>query len=383
MKRNTNESNAIALERLSCRAIRLFVSKPDHPTTQRTEGSTSPEPRVTLKHVAREVGVTIAAVSLALKNHPSISEARREEIHAAAARLGYRPNAMATALAHHRQQSRFHPVQAALAFINTYPDPAELHAKPAFEDWWRGATMTAEKFGYRLEEFSANEKQPLKRLERIFLTRNIRGIILGPLPPGESGVNWESFAWNKFSVVRCGFREQSPPFHYVTSAQATNTQLAFDKMRERGYKRIGFTGYWDKARMFGAGFLWSQHEPSLPTRVAPFLFSKETPELKQQGQFEQWIKKAKPDAILTDSLAVPAMLEKAGYRVPEDIGLAATNVRDMPVDAGIDQNTEEIGRVSTLAVISLIHDSDFGKPKLAREILVPGEWVDGKSLPVR
>jgi hypothetical protein len=77
------------------------------------------------------------------------------------------------------------------------------------------------------------------------------------------------------------------------------------------------------------------------------------------------------------------MLEKAGYRVPEDIGLAATNVRDIPVDAGIDQNPEEIGRVTTLAVISLIHDGDLGKPDFIREILVRGKWVDGRSLPFR
>lgn len=57
------------------------------------------------------------------------------------------------------------------------------------------------------------------------------------------------------------------------------------------------------------------------------------------------------------------MLGKAGYRVPEDIGSEATNVRDMPVDAGIDQNPEEIGRITPLAVISLIHDSDLGIPE--------------------
>jgi len=38
----------------------------------------------------------------------------------------------------------------------------------------------------------------------------------------------------------------------------------------------------------------------------------------------------------------------------EHIGLVPTNVRDMVVDAGIDQNPEEIGRITTLAVISLI-----------------------------
>lgn len=336
-----------------------------------------------MNDIAREVGVTRAAVSLALKNHPSISEGRRKQIREAAERLGYRPNAMATALAHHRHQSRVHPVQAALAFINSYPNPKELHAQASFADCWRGATMAAEKFGYRLDEFSVTAKQPLKKLERIFLARNIRGIILGPLPPGESDVNWEVFAWHKFSTVRLGFREESPPFHYVTSAQASNTMLAFDKMRERGYQRIGFAGYWDKARMFGAGFLWSEHEPSLQSRVAPFLFSKKTSELSQQRQFEQWLEKAKPDSILTDSLAVPTMLKMAGRRVPEDIGLVATNVRDMEVDAGIDQNPEEIGRITTLAVISLIHDSDLGKPEFIREILVHGKWVDGTSLPVR
>lgn len=336
-----------------------------------------------MQDIAKAVGVTRAAVSLALKNHPSISESRRQEIHAAAERLGYRPNAMATALAHHRHHSRVHPVQAALAFINAYPDPKKVHRQGSFEDCWRGATMAAEKFGYRLEEFAVNEQQPLKRLERIFLSRNIRGIIIGPLPPGECGVDWDSFGWSKFFTVRCGFREQSPPFHFVTSAQASNAMLAFDKMRERGYERIGFTGCWDKARMFGGGFLWSQHEPALERRVPPFLFSKEAPELDQQSQFDQWLRTSKPDAILTDSLAVPAMLETAGYRVPQDIGLAATNVRDMPIDVGIDQNPEEIGRITTLSLISLIHDSDAGKPEFIREVLVRGKWVDGKSLPTR
>ena len=183
-------------------------------------------------------------------------------------------------------------------------------------------------------------------------------------------MNWASFDWSKFSAVRLGFREHAPPFHYVTSAQATNTMMACDKMRERGYQRIGFAGYWDKARMFGAGFLWSQHELSLLSRVPPFFFSRETPEQNQQGEFEQWLKTAKPDAILTDSIAAPAMLEKAGYRVPEDIGLAATNVRDMTVDAGIDQNPGEIGRISILALISLMHDSDLGIPEFIRETLV-------------
>ncbi|BCU79536.1 hypothetical protein llg_42510 [Luteolibacter sp. LG18] len=203
------------------------------------------------------------------------------------------------------------------------------------------------------------------------------------MPPGGTDVKWEGISWSKFSVVRSGFREESPPFHYVTSAQATNTMLAFDRMKERGYNRIGFAGYWDKARMFGAGFLWSQHDPSSQARVPPFFFSKGVPELNQQRLFEQWLETARPDAIFTDSSAVPDMVRKAGRQVPEDIGVAASNVRDMDIDSGIDQNPEEIGRITTLALISLIHDGDFGIPEFTREILVRGKWVDGKSLPRR
>lgn len=377
------ESNPFELVRLSHPAIRSLVSKSKRSTPRQPKKAISPESRVTMNDIAKEVGVTKAAVSLALRNHPSISKARREQIHAAAERLGYRPNAMATALAHHRHQSRSHPVQAALAFINPYPDPTKLHAQVSFEECWRGATSTADKFGYRLEEFTVNETLPLTRLERIFLARNIRGIILGPLPPGESEVYWEAFAWDKFSTVRMGRRTESPRVHFVTSAQAADTMLAIEEMQARGYKRIGFAGQWEPARMFGAGYLWAQHIPSIRTRLPPFLFSQSVPELDQQVQFERWLKKTKPDGILIDSLAVPEMLDRAGFRVPHDIGLAATNVRDMPVDAGIDQTPEEIGRIATLSLISLIHDCDLGEPESIREVLVRGKWIDGDSLPLR
>jgi len=144
--------------RLSWGVTYSLVSKSDCPKTPQPEEIAAPAPKITMQDIAREVGVTAAAESLALKSHPSISEARRAEIQAVAERMGYRPNAVAAALAHHRHQSRAHPVQAALALINSHPDPAKLHAQPDFELCWRGATKAAEKFGYRLEEFCVNEK---------------------------------------------------------------------------------------------------------------------------------------------------------------------------------------------------------------------------------
>lgn len=51
-----------------------------------------------IKDIAMQCGVTSATVSLALRNHPRISESRRIEIHAVAERLGYSPNVIARSL---------------------------------------------------------------------------------------------------------------------------------------------------------------------------------------------------------------------------------------------------------------------------------------------
>jgi len=95
--------------------------------------SSKPVSRVTMKDIAEAIGITKSAVSLALKNHPRISQARREEIQAVAKQMGYQPNAAATALAHFKQGSKSTPVQAALAWINAWPDPKKLRSFHEFD----------------------------------------------------------------------------------------------------------------------------------------------------------------------------------------------------------------------------------------------------------
>ena len=96
-----------------------------------------------------------------------------------------------------------------------------------------------------------------------------------------------------------------------------------------------------------------------------------------------WLKREKPDAILTDHRSLPDLLKTCGYRVPDDIGLAATTILDCPIDAGIYQNPEEIGYVAALVAMSLIHDNSRGEPAIQREVLIKGRWVNGTTLPQR
>jgi len=54
--------------------------------------------RVTLKDIARELGVSPSTVSRALKDHPDISPATKKLVNELAEKLKYRPNAVALSL---------------------------------------------------------------------------------------------------------------------------------------------------------------------------------------------------------------------------------------------------------------------------------------------
>jgi LacI family transcriptional regulator len=65
------------------------------------------------------------------------------------------------------------------------------------------------------------------------------------------------------------------------------------------------------------------------------------------ARFHRWMEKERPDALLS-TVEQRILLRDAGYRVPEDIAVAATSILDGGVDSGIDQHPEEIGRVGFL-----------------------------------
>ena len=343
------------------------MRKPDLPPTQ--------------KELAKALGMAQSTVSMALRGHPSITGRTREQVLEAAAAMGYRPNPTGTALAHLRQTSTVAPVQASLAWINGWSEPEKLRSYREFDLYWEGAAQEAMEHGYRLDEFVVGADLPLPRLERILRARNVRGLLV---PPGPMPAGWEGFDWGGFSVVRLSHLPDPGEFApcAVVGDQTSNALVAVRNISRKGYRRIGFAGNSDARRGFAAGFLWGQQELPEVLRVPPLLMASDDP-VEWERHFREWFQMYRPDAVLTDIPEVPAALSRLDVSVPDEVGVAALGILDCPVTAGIDQNSREIGRSAVQMLHALIKDGALGLPRIHRELLVKGTWVDGDSLPER
>jgi DNA-binding LacI/PurR family transcriptional regulator len=357
-------------------------------TTQPESSPTNnPARRVTLRDVAKRAGVSHSTVSLCLRKHPSIPEARRIEILRLAGEMGYRPDPFLSSLAAYRNRNQPRSIQSALVWINRWKDPEQLRKFREFDLYWRGASQAAERFGYRLEEMRwGGDTQP-RRIEQILVTRNIRGILI---PPQQQDPDWGDFKWNKFSVIRFGMSVRIPDSNLVTADQQRGVLMAFKTIHEYGYERISLVTGRDYDSRLGGNFIGgfaAAQELFGFNHVLPPLLTDETvyrnDPSKARRALEKWLAKHKPDAILTTLPHVPGMIREIGLRIPQDVAVAGTSIYDIPVDAGINQNPEAIGRIAVEMLVALINMSECGEPVTPCRILVESTWQDGRSMPRR
>lgn len=341
--------------------------------------------RVTVYDIAGKLGVSHATVSLALRNHPSISEKRREQVRKMAEEMGYAPDPHLAALAAYRRSKSTAQIRSAIAWINHWDQPDRLRKLREFDLYWQGAVQAARRFGYNLEEIRWSSNYSAKRFEQILVTRGIRGVLI---PPHYSVPDWGDFNWSKFSIVRFGLSVPAPDSHLVTADQLRAVIMAVKKMTEYGYRRIGLVVPSDVDRKLGGGFVGGFNSAGqsfgLPV-IAPLLTEEniyhQKPETARQ-LLGAWIKKHKPDAVLTTLVQLPELMRQMKLHIPDDIAVAGTSM-DVPVDAGVDQHSEAIGRIAVELLVSQINLNERGEPADPYRVLVESRWRDGKSLPRR
>ena len=339
-----------------------------------------PPQRVKLRDIAEALGVSVASVSLAMRDHTRISDSMRERVRKKAEEMGYVPDPRMAALASYRKDRKATPKPVTLAWLNPSKNPENLYQYQEFALYRAGASEAANRLGFELEEFVLTGGWTPRSFVKSLKERGIEGILVAPHP--DSVFDLSKIPASDFTIVRLGLALDKPAYHSITANHEGNGELAFRKVREKGYERIGFVTEQKIRLPFGAGVYWEQKERPKSQRVPLLLYpSKDAKE--QLELLAAWIERERPDAIITDMATIPAMLAQLGIRVPEDIALATTSIHDTSINAGIEQHSEEIGRVALLTLVSLLNEADRGRDSIQKQTVVQGEWVDGSMLPSR
>lgn len=334
--------------------------------------------RPTQKDVARKAGVTQAAVSLALSNHPSIAPETRRKIRKIADAMGYKPDPYLSGLSAYRKRVRPTNFQATLAWLSNYPEGFNWRQYPAFLGYYEGAASRAGELGYRLEEHCLLAKgMTCSRMERIFLARNIPGILVAPQP--DPGMRLD-FNFEHFSAVTFGFSLVYPQLHLVTLQQFRSMELAFRQLIALGYRRPGLALALESDqradRNWSAAFWSEQRELPKKDRVPLLLESR-----LDRAQFSQWLSRYKPDVVVAIDTIVHKWILAEGLSVPEDIGCALLTVPEEKSEhSGIWENPQVIGARAVEFLVDLVHRGECGLPKVPVSLLVAGTWVEGHTV---
>lgn len=326
-----------------------------------------------MREVAQSVGVATSTVSKALRHDPSISEARCREIHAAAEKLGYRPDPMvATLMAqlHHRRR-RSDPHH--LAWIDLWGTERSDVAK-GLEPLLRGARQRAAELGYGIEVYQVglNQMSP-ERLRSILASRGQWGLIFPPVP--KSTMRF-LFDLQGFAGVKIGTSLHEPVMHRVAPNHFRGCVLMFEKLRELGFRRIGLAlspkinerveGEW-----LGAFLLCQQQVPAAE-RVAPLIAP-----LEDHEAFARWLQHEKPEAVLVAEETPLQELRTSGRRNSKRPMLGWLLRPDGGSGGGrLDQRHEEMGSVAVELVVAQIHRNERGSPAIPHQVLIDSVWIE-------
>ncbi len=349
--------------------------------------------RVTLDDVARKIGISAASVSVALRGKPGVSARRRKEIKRVAASMGYEPELMARTLALYRHNKPADGrVHSALAWINWWPDPKQLHGYTDFHLYWQGASDAAAAYGYRLDEFTLQTAASGKVLAGVLRSRGIHGILI---PPHPEQIDWTGFDWDDFAVVRFGHSQTFPHAFEVAPDQVENIFLAYDKIEAAGYRRIGYAGLvGNVVKWWWSGANWMRQMVKSSSEQVPMLKLRggyadpgngvhwyDSPQLARQ--LREWIVRYRVEAIICEHYDLSKVVANAGLKVPQDVAMIALNInsRGAADTAGIDQNPYIIGQTATDTLLGLMRKNELGELDVMRTVTVMGNWVPGASLP--
>ena len=337
--------------------------------------------RPTMKTIAELAGVSVMTVSRALRNQSVLPKETRARIQKIAREIGYRPNPMISTLMAQLYGSRTDMQSPVICYVTAYPESDHWRDLPYNVTAYQGASRRAEELGFRLEHFCLTTPgMTYSTANRILKTRGVVGLLLPPLPvphPEKVDLNWDLFA-----CATIGYNLKRPELHRAMVDHIALIRLAYRSLWNLGYRRIGLALRPDDDNEVDnkwiSGFCTEQFYRPACDRV-PILLE----ENWNQANFTKWFLKHPMDAVITLHIEVIEWIKQAGFRIPQDVGVALQDLSLKTIHkglSGVDQRTDLVGEMAFDLVVEQINHNQRGVPKVAKLIMVEGVWVEGENV---
>jgi DNA-binding LacI/PurR family transcriptional regulator len=327
---------------------------------------------VSMADISRHLGLSVATVSRALRQHPAISADTRVAVRAAAVELGYRPNPLVGALMTQlRQGGGSSPVNLAC-----------LHGEEPSENMTRAIRTIVDGFqteAVRLGYHVAVDRWPPRQgdelgIVRRWRARNVHGVLLCNV----RGDRELDFPWAEFCWVVAGNMGGTPALVRVGNEIHQLVKLALREALRRGCRRPGLAvpvvGERRQGLRWAGAFLGNSLELQ-PEVAKPLVFR----DRWNEAAFRRWLRAARPDAVLALTDDVFEWLQRAvprrGGRRPLFLHLAA-NTSAHPV-AGVVQEFAAVGAAAAQLLDGQLRRNERGAPAHPSTLTVAGGWRAG------
>lgn len=334
--------------------------------------------RVTTKDIARVLGLSPSTVSRALHNHPQIAALTKEAVLDAARRLGYREDPSLKSLISYRWEPRKRAGLTRIALILETSESGDSHPGE-FEAIEQGKQRAAD-LGYTLETFTLSDYRNPAALSEILYHCGIAGVMIGRTT-GNHAPERFLFDWSKFAAVAVDAGTTAFLCHNVLANHVCAVGRLWRTLCAKGYRRIGAVLRNDQTRRLYsheiAAFSYGQFNLSNSERIPVCCADPRS----HPGEIVQWVRRHRPEIVISCHEETLEVLHGAGLRVPDDLHFAALELSDTRSGVAGFEYVKSCYAEAMIQLDALLRLNRLGLPPHRYVLLIDPIWRPGKTLP--
>jgi LacI family transcriptional regulator len=360
------------------KSIHTCKSVVDQSTVMAQDGDMPDGYRVSLRDVARAAGISVSAVSLALKNSPKISEKRRDEILRMAKQMGYQRDPRITELMEHLRTARPKRSNSNICIIIPELNHAQLVQYSPIRKMIGGIGEIANIAGFGIDYlYLSDSGMSLRRARSILTARGIRGVFIAPFASGVARIDFDC---QDLCVATAGYSIVEPRLDRACPNYLQMMDELLSECSKRGYKRVGLIMTYNEGgighKLFASSFLY--YQSSLPPKDRLEMLPKP---MISAANVRKWFDAQKPDVIISAGSTYEILLS-IGLRIPEDVAFASIDISQPPNDAaGMDHRYDLVGREVMKILMTLVNLNITGSIEYPKTVLVDSHYKSGFTLP--